>query len=163
MPRVEPAILRCVLMALTACSGGRGGNYRCGFTTVAGQSMLLDQFNRPGTVLGALPAEIPEALPVRIALGPAFRSVTGRADSLLIVGVEGSIPATPPVGFGVLVVSPAGKPDGVLLYEGDPIHGAPRLGTVNLGARDLPLIGLRLDISQFENASCPIFPDSLRK
>ena len=56
--------------------------------------------------LGELPRTIPAALPVRVALGPAFRSVTGRADSLLIVGVEGAVPATPPLGFGVLVGLP---------------------------------------------------------
>jgi hypothetical protein len=146
-----------------ACSGGKPGNYGCGFAAVAGQSMLLDQFNRPGSVIASPPADIPEALPVRIALGPAFRSVTGRADTQLVVGVEGTLPPTPPVGFGVLVVSPKGTADGVLLYEGDPIHGAPLIGTVNAGGRNLPLIGIRLDVTQFEKPSCPIFPDSLRK
>lgn len=151
------------LALLAGCSGGASGGYGCGFAAVAGQSMLLDQFNRPGTVLGELPAQIPEALAVRIALGPAFSSVTGRADTLLIVGVEGQLPATPPVGFGVLVVSPQGTAEGVLLYEGDAIQGAPRLGTVNAGEKNLPLIGIRLDITQFQKPSCPIFPDSLRR
>lgn len=151
------------LALLAGCSRDTPGNYRCGFATVAGQSMLLDQFNQPGTVLAALPSEIPEALPVRIALGPAFRSVTGRADSMLVVGVEGTLPATPRVGFGVLVVSSAGRVEGVLLYEGSAIQGAPRLGTVNAGALDLPLIGLRVDLARFQNQSCPIFPDSLRR
>ncbi|HEV8149640.1 MAG TPA: hypothetical protein VGP61_05590 [Gemmatimonadales bacterium] len=153
----------CLLALCSGCSAGKPGNYGCGIATVAGQSMLLDQFNRPGTVLAELPAKIPASLPVRVALGPALRSVSGRADSMLIVGVEGTLPAAPPLGFGVIVVSPAGRSEGVLLYEGDPIQGAPRLGTVNLGARDLPLLGLRLDITQFEKPSCPIFPDSLRR
>jgi len=147
---------------LIGCSRGQSGDYGCGFAAVAGQSILLDQFTRPGTVLGTLPADIPEALPVRIALGPAFRSVIGQADSLLIVGVEGQVPATPQVGFGVLVVSPEGRAQGVLLYEGNPIQGAPVLGTVNVSARDVPLIGIRLDLARFEKPSCPIFPDSLR-
>jgi hypothetical protein len=160
---MKSAIPLSLLVLLGGCSGGKPGNYGCGFAAVAGQSMLLDQFNRPGTVLGSLPAQLPAALPVRVALGPVFRSVTGRADTMLIIGVEGTLPATPPIGFGVLVVSPAGRSEGVLLYEGDPIQGAPRLGTVNVGARNLPLIGLRLDITQFEKPSCPIFPDSLRR
>jgi hypothetical protein len=151
------------LVLLAGCSGGKGGNYGCGFSAVAGQSMLLDEFNRPGTALAAAPAEISEALPVRIALGPVFRSVTGRTDTMLVVGVEGTLPATPRVGFGVLVVSPEGRAQGVLLYEGTPIQGAPVLGSVNTGAETLPLIGIRLDVSNFQNPACPIFPDSLRK
>ena len=151
------------LLLLAGCSGGKRGNYGCGFSAVAGQSMLLDEFNRPGTALAAAPLQIPEALPVRIALGPSFRSVTGRADTMVIVGVEGTLPPTPPVGFGVLVVSPQGKAEGVLLYEGSAIQGAPRLGSVNAGGRDFPLIGIRVDVTKFQTGSCPIFPDSLRK
>jgi hypothetical protein len=154
-------ILLCAVLG-AGCSGAGAGNYGCGFAAVAGQSILLDQFNQPGTVLSELPDQLPAALPVRVALGPAYRSVVGRADSMLIVGVEGAVPSDPPVGFGVLVVSPAGTLQGVVLYAGDPILGAPRLGSVNLGDRDLPLIGLRLELSHFEKASCPIFPDSLR-
>ncbi|HEV8598718.1 MAG TPA: hypothetical protein VGQ69_05125 [Gemmatimonadales bacterium] len=157
------AALSFILLLLAGCSSGKPGNYGCGFSAVAGQSMLLDEFNRPGTALSAAPSQIPEALPVRIALGPSFRSVTGRADTLLVVGVEGALPATPPVGFGVLVVSPQGNAEGVMLYEGSPIQGAPLLGTVNAGGRNLPLIGIRLDVSKFQNPSCPIFPDSLRR
>jgi len=125
--------------------------------------MLLDQFTQPGTVLAAVPAQIPEVLPVRIALGPAFRSLTGRVDSLLVIGVEGQLPAAPAVGFGVLVVSPADRAEGVLLYEGSAIQGAPKLGTVNAGALNLPLIGLRIDLTRFQKPDCPIFPDSLRR
>jgi len=151
------------LLLLAGCSRTTPGNYSCGFAAVAGQSMLLDQFNQPGTVLAAVPAEIPEVLPVRIALGPAFRSLTGRADSTLVVGVEGTLPPTPAVGFGVLVVNPANRVEGVLLYEGSAIQGAPKLGTVNAGALNLPLIGLRVDLAGFQKPSCPIFPDSLRR
>jgi hypothetical protein len=158
--------LAACLLSLTllgGCAGGKSGNYGCGFATVAGQSLILEQFNRPGAVLAAPPPRIPESLPVRIALGPVFRSVTGRDDTMLVVGVEGPLPATPAVGFGVLVATPDGQAQGVLLYEGSPIQGAPILGHVNSGDRNLPLIGLRLDLARFQNASCPIFPDSLRR
>jgi len=150
------------LVVLAGCSG-KAGNYGCGFAAVAGQSMLLDQFTRPGTVVGSLPTDIPEALPVRIALGPAFTSIVGKADTMLVVGVQGTLPATPLVGFGVLVLNPQDKVLGVLLYEGQVIKEAPLLGSVNAGGRDVPLIGIRLDLAQFEKPSCPIFPDSLRK
>jgi hypothetical protein len=151
------------LSLMAACSPRSGGSYSCGIAAVAGQSLILDEFTRPGKTLSALPADIPGGLPVRIALGPAFRSIVGRADSQLVVGIEGALPATPAVGFGVLIVNPEGKADGVLLYNGDPIQGAPLLGTVNAGERNLPLIGLQTTIANFEDASCPIFPDSLRR
>jgi hypothetical protein len=130
---------------------------------VAGQSLLLEEFTRPGKTLSTPPADFPGVLPVRIALGPAFRAVAGRTDSMLIVGLEGTLPVTPAVDWGVLVVSPAGVAQGVLLYQGDPILGAPRIGTLNAGERNLPLIGLMTDLANFQDATCPIFPDSLRR
>jgi hypothetical protein len=161
--RLESLLSVGGLILLSACGGRSTSNYGCGFATVAGQSLLLEEFTRPGTTLSTLPADIPGVLPVRVALGPSFRAVAGRADSLLVVGIEGTLPATPVVGWGVLIVSPSGTPQGVLLYEGSPMQGAPRLGTVNAGATNLPLIGLQTDIARFQDAACPIFPDSLRR
>jgi hypothetical protein len=161
--RLESLLSVGGLILLSACGGRSTSNYGCGFATVAGQSLLLEEFTRPGTTLSTLPADIPGVLPVRVALGPSFRAVAGRADSLLVVGIEGTLPATPVVGWGVLIVSPSGTPQGVLLYEGSPMQGAPRLGTVNAGATNLPLIGLQTDIARFQDATCPIFPDSLRR
>ncbi len=161
--RFPKLIASAALAILGACSGGGGGNYGCGLMSVTGQSLLLEEFRRPGATLAALPGNIPGTLPVRVALGPAYRSVAGRADSGLVVGIEGPLPAKPQVGFGILIVSPAGDVQGVLLYEGNPADGAPRLGTVNAGDRNLPLIGLTIEVKNFEDKSCPIFPDSLRR
>ena len=119
------------LALLAGCSSSGSGNYGCGIAAVAGQSLILEEFTRPGKTLSVPPAQLPAALPVRIALGPGFRSVVGRADSLMVVGLQDTLPDTPLVGFGVLIVSPEGKADGVLLYNGDPIQGAPRLGSVS--------------------------------
>lgn len=146
-----------------ACSSANSGNWGCGISAVAGQSLILEEFTRPGKTVSVPPAQLPAALPVRIALGPVFGSVVGRVDSLMVVGLQGALPDTPPVGFGVLIVTPEGKADGVLLYNGDPIQGAPRLGSVSAGDRTLPLIGLQTNIKNFEDASCPVFPDSLRR
>lgn len=161
MPRRLGALAALTLVA--ACGGGKSGGYGCGLTAVTGQSLLLDQFNQPGTTLSAVPSAVPEVLPVRVALGPAFRAVTGRSDSNLIVGLEGALPAKPELGFGVLVVNASGVAQGVLLYEGSAINGAPLLGSVNAGAKNLPLIGIQADLSRFQEAACPIFPDSLRR
>jgi hypothetical protein len=152
------------LLMTAACAGPRSGNYGCGIAAVAGQSLLIEEFTREGRVLGEPPASLPEVIPVRMALGEAYRAIVGRTDSVtLVIGVEGAMPATPVPGFGVLVVSADGATQGVVLYEGKPIEGAPELGTVSVGERSLPLIGLRTDVTQFEDKSCPIFPDSLRR
>jgi hypothetical protein len=60
-----------------------------------------------------------------------------------------------------LVQDPAGGAKGVILYEGSAVEGAPKLGNVNVAGKDVPLIGIRLDIGQYENAACPTFPDSV--
>ncbi len=159
--RRSPAIHCTILLAvLTGCER-RTGDFGCGLAAMAGLSLVLEQFNRPGSALARPPADLPDALPVRLALGPALRSVVGRGDSGIVVGVEGSIPPTHQVGFGVLVQDPDGRAKGVILYEGSPIEGAPELGAVNLLGKNIPLIGIRLDIGQYENAACPTFPDSV--
>ncbi|MGQ0701918.1 MAG: hypothetical protein ACT4PM_02145 [Gemmatimonadales bacterium] len=159
---IRPVLLLGSVLLGTASCGRRTSDYSCGLAAMAGLSLVVEQFTRPGTTLGAAPATLPDQLPVRIALGPALRSVVGRSDTLLIVGVEGTLPPEPQVGFGVLIVNPQDQAEGVILYEGAPIAGAPRLGTVNLGTRDVPLLGLQIDLRQFENAACPTFPDSLK-
>lgn len=161
-PRALVIPLAALLLGL-GCGSKNAGNYACGMYAVAGQSLLLEEFTRPGKTLSAPPSELPAVLPVRVALGPSFRAVTGRADTLIIVGLEGTLPPTPAVDWGALIVSPSGVAQGVLLYQGDPIQGAPRIGTLNAGERNLPLIGLKTDVANFQDASCPIFPDSLRR
>ena len=153
--------LLAAVIVLAGCGSKNSGNYACGISAVAGHSLLLEEFTRPGKTLSAPPTDLPGMLPVRVALGPAYRAVVGRADSLLIIGLEGTLPATPAVDWGALIVSPAGTAQGVLLYQGDPIQGAPRIGTLNAGTRNLPLIGLTTDVANFQDAACPIFPDSL--
>ena len=160
MNRAPILPLCATVLSLVSCSG-RTSNYACGVAAMAGLSLILEQFNRPGSALAEAPSALPDALPVRLALGPALTSVVGRGDSDVVVGVEGAIPPTHQIGFGVLVQDPAGKAKGVILYEGSPVEGALKLGSVNVLGKNVPLIGIRLDIGQYENAACPTFPDSL--
>jgi hypothetical protein len=158
MIRARLIPLSLAVLGLTSC-GGRTSNYACGVAAMAGLSLVLEQFNRPGSALAEAPSTLPEALPVRLALGPALKSVVGRGDSGIVIGVEGTIPPTHQVGFGVLVQDPRGTLKGVILYEGAAVDGAPKLGTVNVAGKNVPLIGIRLDIGQYENSACPMFPD----
>jgi hypothetical protein len=92
----------------------------------------------------------------------AFAAVVGRTDSLLVVGVEGTPPATAKPGFGVLVVDLQDRVVGVALYQGDPISGAPRLGEVSLAGSSIPLIGVQVDPAKITDPKCPsLFADSI--
>ncbi len=98
---------------------------------------------------------------VRQVAGAAFPAIVGRADTLWIVGVQGRLPANVKPGFGVLVQDLQGKARGVMLYEGTPLEGAPQIGTVSVGDRSVPLIGIQLDPAKIEDPNCPLFPDSV--
>ena len=124
--------------------------------------MLLEEFTR-GNTLSAPPEQMPEVLVVRLAAADAFRGLVGKTDSGWVVGIEGTLPATVKPGFGVLLVDPVLGPQGVIVYEGPPIPGAPVIGTVNLGTSEIPLIGLRATPAPFQEPGCPLFPDSLGK
>ncbi len=152
------------VFVLTAACGGSEGRVpaTCGLAAVAAASTLLEQFTGPDRTLGAPPASLPERTVARVVADGAFPAVVGRTDTLLVVGVEGNPPSSTKVGFGVLVVDRSERVQGVMLYEGNPIPGAPRLGEVSLGGSSIPLIGVQADPATFTDPSCPsLFPDSV--
>jgi hypothetical protein len=151
-----------VFVLVTAC--GRpagGGSAACGLAAVAGATTLLQQFGVPNQTLSEPPHRLPERVVVRVVADGAYPAVVGRTDSLLVVGVEGTLPASAHPGFGVLLVDPQGQSRGVMLYEGDPVQGAPRLGAVSVGGATVPLLGVQVDPAKVEDPTCPFFPDSL--
>ncbi len=152
--------LPLLLLGALACAGADAPPV-CGLNAVVGPTVLLDQFNVPNQTLIRAPARLPEKLVARLAVGPAFSAIVGRADSEIVVGVNGALPANTTITFGVLVVDPAGKSLGVMLYELAPIDGAPRIGSVSVGNLVVPLIGIQLDASRIQDARCPLFPDSV--
>jgi hypothetical protein len=108
------------------------------------------------------PEALPAQLPVRVVAGGAYRGLVGRTGTEWTIGMEGTLPDGLKPAFGVLVIDPAAAARGVMLYESAPIQGAPRIGTVTLGAeRVIPLIGIQLDPRKFEDPRCPFFPDSV--
>lgn len=150
------------LLLLAGCSLSERAT-RCGIAALAGPTMLLEEFTHPGKTMATVTVPMPEVLPVRIAVGAAQRGLVGQTDSTWIVGVDGPFPPLPEKGFGILLVDPVVGPRGVLLYEGNPIRGAPILGSVHVSDRVLPMIGLRTTVAAFEDRNCPLFPDSLRQ
>jgi hypothetical protein len=159
-------MLRCLLvlvLLVAACdrSPGTGGSAACGLAALAGPTALLTQFEIPDQTLSAPPRNLPERLVARLVAGPAYPAIVGRSDSLWIIGVEGALPANVKPGFSVLVLDKSGKARGVLIYEGNPVEGAPELGNASIGNLTVPLVGIQLDPAKIEDPRCPLFPDSV--
>ncbi len=150
-----------LLIAGCTQSGDRAPSAACGLAALAGPTALLGQFSIPGQTLGTPPRTLPERLVVRLVAGPAYPAIVGRADSLWIIGVEGSLPPNVKPGFGVLILDSTEKARGVVLYEGTPVEGAPELGRVSVGDVTVPLIGIQLNPTKIEDSRCPLFPDSV--
>lgn len=159
-------IVTATLVAVAACSSERKADTSaaCGIAAVVAPTSVLEGFSVERQPLSEPPSKLPERTVARLAAGPAYRALVGRSDSGLVVGVEGSLPATAHPSYGVLVVEKSDNTvQGVLLYEGLIVERAPRLGVVSVGAETLPLIGVELDMTGVQDARCPIFPDSLRQ
>jgi|SRR5690606_23611107 len=154
------AILAAGALGCTADSDRSSVN--CGIAALTVPQSVISQFGIPRQTLSRAPANIPERLTARVAAGPALPAIAGRegtSDSLLVIGVEGG-PDGMALGFGVLMTDPHGNTRGVMLFEGLPVEGAPRIGTVSMGSVTAPLIGVEADPASYENPDCPVFPDS---
>jgi hypothetical protein len=157
-------LIAAVLIA--ACDRSTGGKSSaaaasCGLAALAGPTALLGQFGIPGQTLGSPPRKLPERLVVRLVAGSAYPAIVGRSDSVLVIGVNGGLPANVKPGFGVLILDTGNKARGVLLYEGAPVEGAPQIGTVSIDNVTVPLLGIQVDPARFEDPRCPLFPDSV--
>ena len=153
--------LATALLLLVAACGEGDPRSACGVAALAGPTMLLSEFATPGQTLGLPPDSLPPRLVARMVAGPAMPAIVGRTDSAWVVGVEGTLAPSITPGFGVLVMNTDGSARGVLIYEGSPIAQAPLLGTVTIESRTVPLLGIQLDPGKYEDARCPVFPDSV--
>ena len=153
----------CLILACNQSPGGRSSTAAasCGLAALAGPTALLGQFGVAGQTLTTPPRKLPERLVVRLVAGPANSAVVGRADSMLVIGMNGSLPANTKPGFGVLIVDQSGNAHGVLLFEGTPVENAPEIGTVSFESSSVPLLGIQVDPAKFEDPRCPLFPDSV--
>jgi hypothetical protein len=159
--RPNPAAVLVPLLLL-ACERPAGrASAACGLAALAGPTAVLTQFGVPRQTLSEPPGDLPERLVTRFVAGGAYPALVGHTDSLLVIGVEAPLPEDARPGFGVLVTDLAEKARGVLVYEGDPVEGAPRLGDVSLGATNIPLVGIQVDPARIDDPACPMFPDSV--
>lgn len=157
----RPWLLPLALVLASCDRPAGGGAAACGLAYVAGPTALLTQFGVPQQTLSEPPRGLPERLVARYVAGAAYPAIVGHTDSALVIGVEGFPPEDARPGFGVLVVDQQDRARGLMVFEGDPVEGAPRLGEVSIGAATVPLIGIQLDPAKIEDPSCPFFPDSV--
>jgi hypothetical protein len=161
MPRQLFPLLGLLLACSRSPEKSTAGSAACGLASLAGPTALLGQFGVPDQTLASPPRNLPERLVVRLVAGPAYPAIVGRADSLWVIGVEGSLPSNVKPGFGVLILDQDGRARGTMLYEGTPVEGAPPIGSVSVGNATVPLIGIQLDPARVEDPRCPFFPDSV--
>ncbi|HET6779211.1 MAG TPA: hypothetical protein VFH26_10005 [Gemmatimonadales bacterium] len=155
------AFVPFVLIHACTTPQDRAPSAACGLAALAGPTALLAQFGIPDQTLASPPRNLPERLVVRHVAGRAYPAIVGRADSLWIIGLQGQLPPNVKPGYGVLIQDLSGKAEGVMLYEGTPVEGAPEIGSVSVGEGTVPLLGIQLDPSKIEDPSCPLFPDSV--
>jgi len=149
------------LPVLLAACGGQGGGASCGFAGVAGANLLLGAFAEPNQTLSAPPRRLPPTLPVRLVAGSLYVADVAPGDSTVTVTLRGTLPPKVVPGSGVLVQEPSGRIRGVVIYEAPPVAGAPHIGTLVSGAVGVPLVGIQVELSRFEDPRCPTFPDSV--
>lgn len=155
--------LPLLVLLFTACTPPPrdGAGTSCGIAAVAGPAMLISEFGTAGAPLSVAPPSLPARIVARFVAGPAAMALVGQRGDSLEIGVEGGTPAGTTPGFGVLVMAPDGTAQGVLIYEGTPVLGAPVLGSVTAGATRAPLLGITVPRTRIEDPRCPFFPDSL--
>jgi hypothetical protein len=152
----------------TACSGSSdtkssAAAATCGLAALAGPTALLGEFGVAGQTLDSPPRALPERIAVRLVAGPAYSAIVGRADSALVIGVNGALPANVKPGFGVLIMDPENHARGILLYEGAPVENAPEIGTVSIENASVPLLGIQVNPAKYEDPRCSLFPDSVTR
>ncbi len=145
-------------LGLSACGkSAGGGSAACGIAALTGPLAVKDAFAR-GNMLDVIPDSVPASLPVRVVAGPLIDAFLVSHDSAgMAFRVEGKIPTGALPGYGVLLVDPATKPLGILLFDGQAVPMAKQLGTVTVRDVALPLLGIRIDLSGFQDPKCPLF------
>lgn len=156
-PTAVPALLCIVFLG---CGGSRGSP-TCGLASVAGANLLLGAFATPNVTLSAPPRRVPQTLAVRVVAGPLYSATVTRTDSTLQITLPADTSRKLVPGSGVLIQDSTGRTRGVVLFDAPPVAGAPLIGTVVSGAHSAPLVGIMADPALYQDARCPLFPDSV--
>ncbi|HET9134741.1 MAG TPA: hypothetical protein VFN90_10575 [Gemmatimonadales bacterium] len=143
---------------VTACGSDEPRAPGCGMSALTVPLGIMESFGR-GDGLGRLPTTVPPRATGRFVGGPTVSVLLSRPDSAtLIAAADGPVPEGARPGYGVLVTDRGLETLGVLIYDGVPIPGAIRLGSITVGGVELPLLGARVESVTVSNPRCPLFP-----
>lgn len=150
--------LSAAMAMLAACGDAGPKAPGCGMSALTVPLAIMESFGR-GDGLGRLPSDVPPRTTGRFVGGPTLSVLLSRPDSAtLIAAADGPVPEGARPGYGVLVTDRRLQTLGVLIYDGVPIPGAIRLGTITVGGAELPLLGARVEPASVSNPRCPLFP-----
>lgn len=137
--------------------GNRENSAVCGFASMAGASMVLEQLRTSTKVLTEPPRELAGIVPARVVGFGTARAIAAEGPDGIVVGYEGQgFPRVP--GFGLaLVEDSADTFKGILIFETDPPYGYQELGVVASDEATLPLYGLRVPWGAVSDPRCPLF------
>ena len=160
MRRFTGWLTLALTVSLAACGKSAGsGSAACGVAALTGPLAVKDAFAR-GNMLAAIPDSVPATLPVRVVAGPLLDAVlTARDSAGLAFTIEGRIPVGALPGYGVMLVDPQSRPLGILLFDGVAVPNANILGRVTVRDSVLPLLGIRIDLTGYEDPKCPLFTE----
>lgn len=145
-------------VAMLACgTGNRENSAVCGFASMAGASMVLEQLRVSTKVLTEPPPELVGVVPARVVGFGTARAIAAEGPEGIVAGYEGpGFPRVP--GFGLaLVEDSADTFKGILIFETDPPYGYPELGVIASAEATLPLYGLRATWGAVSDPRCPLF------
>lgn len=156
-----------VALALAACGGARNENSAsCGFASIAGSNLVLQQFQARTTVMDSAPPGLDTGLVATRVVGHGTSaSIAARSANGLVLGYEGEgFPSQP--GFAVALVDDSSEVlHGVLVFESDGPADYPQIGIVSAPNGNVPLYAMRIGWHDVSDPKCPLIgvvPDSLR-
>lgn len=163
--RLSP-LLAVTALGLVACGGNPENSAACGFSFVAGASMIIQQANSPSVFLSQTPRGLTGTVPARVVGHGSARALVGTNAGGVLLGYEGDgFPLKP--GFGLVLVDDSSElARGVLVYETDPPPGNyATIGQISGGQSTLPLYATRVHWGAISDPKCPLFPpvDSTKK
>jgi hypothetical protein len=144
-------------LVFAACGGNPENSAACGFSFVAGASMIIQQANSPNAFLTAPPRGLSGTVPARVVGHGSAKAIVGTTPQGVMLGYEGDGFPTQP-GYGLVLVDDSSDlARGVLIYEPTPPMGFPTIGQINGGQATLPLYATRVHWGAISDPKCPMF------
>jgi len=149
--------LFALLALATACDSNPENSAACGFASIAGAAMVLQQLQNQHAWLTEPPGDLAAVIPTRVVGYGTSRALVTQGRDGVVMGYEGQGFPTKP-GFALLLVDDSSEVSrGVLVYDKEEQDGVPTLGTISGAAATIPVYGLRVNWPSVSDPRCPLF------